>query len=46
MYLELLGVERGADPITSFNSVRFNNLHFIAAESESTYDDNRASFSA
>lgn len=30
LYLELLGLERGVDPITSFNSVRFKNNMFIS----------------
>ena len=46
MYLELLGLERGADPITAFNSVRLNIIcSYRSMESEPTYDD-RASFLA
>ena len=38
LYLELLGLERGVDPITSFNSVRFNNVLLRSTESEPTCD--------
>lgn len=44
MYLELLGLERGVDPVTSFNSVRLLALSIRSTKSQLYYAGHHSQF--